>query len=171
VGYFSLLVLSQLPRARVYAYEPMPQNFRLLRRHVDANPGVSFKAVMSAVASSNEPLKLQFDSKDEFTTSASIHASESETDVIEVRSTTLADIFREENLDRIDLLKLDCEGSEYEILFNLPDELFNRISNISLEAHQGRVPSENIDSLAVLLQAKGFKTLKKKTALLSAWRE
>lgn len=169
VGYFSLLVLNLYPSAKVFAYEPMPQNFRLLQRHVQSNPGVSLKAENKAVFSSTQPLKLKFDAKDEFTTSASISGSPSEADTIEVGCTTLADIFRGEGLSRIDLLKLDCEGSEYAILYSLPEEFFGRIRNIALEAHAGHGENENIGGLTRFLQTKGFQT-RPKGDLLAAWR-
>jgi len=41
----------------------------------------------------------------------------------------------ENGIDKIDFLKMDCEGSEYKILDNLPKDIFNRIITISLEFH------------------------------------
>jgi hypothetical protein len=37
--------------------------------------------------------------------------------------------------ERIDLLKMDCEGSEYEIMFNTPVELISRINVMLIEVH------------------------------------
>lgn len=48
-----------------------------------------------------------------------------------VASTTLSAIMQSQNIDNVELLKLDCEGSELEILENLPDG----IQQISVEFH------------------------------------
>jgi hypothetical protein len=33
-------------------------------------------------------------------------------------------------------MKLDCEGSEYEIVFNTPRDLFKNIKRIAIEVHE-----------------------------------
>jgi hypothetical protein len=38
-------------------------------------------------------------------------------------------------IPHVDLLKLDCEGAEYGILFNRPESIWGRIANIALETH------------------------------------
>lgn len=43
--------------------------------------------------------------------------------------------FFKKGIDRCNLLKLDCEGSEYEIILNIPDTLFGKIDNIIVEVH------------------------------------
>ncbi len=42
VGYFSLYMLSRFPRARVFAFEPMPFNFQQLQRYQKTYPSLSF---------------------------------------------------------------------------------------------------------------------------------
>lgn len=49
----------------------------------------------------------------------------------EIGTESLATIMRKRNIDEIELLKLDCEGSEFEILENLPDA----VKQISVEFH------------------------------------
>ena len=39
-------------------------------------------------------------------------------------------------LERVDLLKMDCEGAEYEILYGTPDRYLERIREIRMEYHQ-----------------------------------
>ena len=49
---------------------------------------------------------------------------------------TLPDILSENNLDFIDFLKLDCEGSEYEILdYAFEKSISRKILNMALEIH------------------------------------
>jgi hypothetical protein len=72
-----------------------------------------------------------------------------------VEAVTLAQVFEENRVDACDLLKLDCEGGEYEILDSLPTDLWPRIRRIRMEFHRG---PEGWDSerLATLLKDRGF---------------
>ncbi|MBK6668114.1 MAG: FkbM family methyltransferase [Saprospiraceae bacterium] len=42
----------------------------------------------------------------------------------EVQGISLTSIFSNFNIDKIDFLKMDCEGAEYEILLNTPQTYF-----------------------------------------------
>jgi hypothetical protein len=52
-----------------------------------------------------------------------------------VTSITLKDLFDKQGIERCNLLKLDCEGSEYEILYTLPSAYYSRIDTIVMEYH------------------------------------
>lgn len=54
---------------------------------------------------------------------------------IRVPCLTLADVFHKENIDAVDFLKVDCEGSEEEIFYNTPEEILSKISSITVEWH------------------------------------
>ena len=71
-----------------------------------------------------------------------------------VPSTTLERIFLDNHVENCQLLKLDCEGAEYEILFDTSREILNRIQNISMEYHQ--VPEYTISDLTKYLKDIGF---------------
>jgi hypothetical protein len=73
-----------------------------------------------------------------------------------VNCTTLKDIFTEHGLETIDLLKINCEGAEYEILEGCSGADFDRISNIRLEYHNLDT-KKNGESLSVFLQAQGYR--------------
>jgi len=48
---------------------------------------------------------------------------------------TLEQVLEEKVGQRIDLLKLDCEGAEYEILLNQDPKFFKKINRIIMEYH------------------------------------
>ena len=57
------------------------------------------------------------------------------------RAFSLSDLFEEQQIDFIDFLKMDVEGSEYEILFHAEKMgLFPRIHTLSMEVHGKRSP-------------------------------
>jgi len=55
---------------------------------------------------------------------------------ITVDTTTLDNIFKENRIEKCDLLKIDCEGAECEILFNASKENIRNIKEIVGEHHQ-----------------------------------
>ncbi len=54
----------------------------------------------------------------------------------EVKTISLETICKENNIDFIDILKIDIEGTEYEILENISDDLLNKIDQITVEFHE-----------------------------------
>jgi hypothetical protein len=52
-----------------------------------------------------------------------------------IQTTTLERIFNKNRIEKCDLLKMDCEGSEFKIIYNAPKELFKKIDQIYLEYH------------------------------------
>ena len=48
---------------------------------------------------------------------------------------TLYDIFEKYNIDRINFLKIDIEGTEYEIINDLDDDILSKIDMIAIECH------------------------------------
>ena len=58
-------------------------------------------------------------------------------------------IFDEKHIEKCDILKLDCEGSEYKILDELPNEYYKKISKICLEYH---IFNNDENSLEILIE-------------------
>ena len=77
------------------------------------------------------------------------------TPVETVRVVTLDDVFEHCAIDRCDLLKLDCEGAEYEILYGAGAETLGRIGNLVLEYHEG-MNANGPDELDAFLRERGF---------------
>jgi hypothetical protein len=70
---------------------------------------------------------------------------------VKVRCPTLSAILRDNAIDRVDLLKLDGEGAEWEILPAMSDEDLGKIRQIVMEVHAGEAGA----------QEKSFDRLKK----------
>jgi FkbM family methyltransferase len=80
-----------------------------------------------------------------------------------VETVSINDVMQMFPEDEDVVLKIDCEGSEYEILYALKKEYYKRISTIFLEAHQnmGAAPKGNdhIEKLAKFVSSFGFDTI------------
>jgi FkbM family methyltransferase len=170
-GFFSMFAASRFPGARIFSYEPVESNFKQLERNRGLNPAVEMVCINKAVYGQAGHITLSFDTRDSFTTSASVfddHHVSNET--VEMPCVTLPDIFDTHDLEHCDLLKIDCEGSEYSVLYNCPDACLNRVAQMAIEVHGGVAADENIDALEKNLNARGFKTRRYQNHMLWAWR-
>jgi len=59
-------------------------------------------------------------------------------------------------VDKIDFLKLDCEGAEHDILANCPSQLLMSISYIALEVHSSSKKEHNVRYVKEKLLSLGF---------------
>ncbi len=58
----------------------------------------------------------------------------------EINTITLQNIFEKYKIEKIDFLKMDCEGAEFEIVMNTPSIILDKIQKISMEIHEEIVP-------------------------------
>jgi FkbM family methyltransferase len=163
--------LSKYPQARVIAFEPIPKNFDLLEKHRRLNPTKRLVTVNRAVGGTTGKMVLLHDERDSFTTSASIFDRGIGSDPLEVPCVSLADLLKEYRLDRVDLLKMDCEGSEYDILYGCPTRIFKFLHAIVLECHACSGENRNPEALGRFLESRGYATRHGGRGVLWAWRE
>jgi FkbM family methyltransferase len=170
-GYFTLFIASLRQCAKLYSFEPVPVNYAQLKRHRDLNSTREIKCFPQAVAGQTGEISLAFDSSDSFTTSATIFT---QTDIqkehIKVPCITLQQVMEENGIKKCDLLKMDCEGAEYDILYNCPKEYLQCIDQIAMEVHRGLREDQNIDALEKFLRQSGFFTRRRPVGMLWAWR-
>jgi hypothetical protein len=67
----------------------------------------------------------------------------------------LASLFRKYRISRVDFLKMDCEGAEYDVLMACPKSALSKISRISMEFHNLDA-RRNGPALAAFLEKAGF---------------
>ena len=129
IGGFTVLAARR--GARVVAFEPFPANFEALRRNVLRN-GVQAELAQLAVADAPRTAQLVIPDDAGFSGRYSLHEGRGGRSV-EVRCIGLDDVLTEFALPRIDLLKLDCQGSEYEILFSAAPATLARVRSVVVE--------------------------------------
>jgi len=169
-GFFSLFAASRFPKANILSFEPIEYNFRQLQRNCDLNKACLISCFPKAVFGHNGKISLSFSSTDTFTTSATVFGEFNEEDMtIQVPCVTLPQIFEENDLTNCDVLKMDCEGAEYSILYNCHPDYLRRIMQMVTEVHKGSSSRENIQTLAEYLKGHGF-NLRIRDHMLWAWR-
>ena len=156
IGEFTLFAAYKYPTNVVFAFEPYPESFDLLKANLELNGVKNVNAFEEAVWSENGRLRLDLTPGEpsQFISGAA-DRSLNNTDQTIVPAITLSEVFAELNLDHCDLLKLDCEGAEFPILFSAPDELLGKIDRIILEYHDDAGDYTHQD-LAKYLTERGY---------------
>jgi FkbM family methyltransferase len=150
VGTFSIYLAKRFPDIRIYAFEPVPETYAYLCRNLELNGVTNVEAYNLAVT--RDGRKLPMIAHPSNTGGATTNLRDlqlADHKHYEVESVTLEDIFRDHAIDRCRLLKIDCEGSEYEILLHTP--LWSRIDYLSGEFHMNAhlaAQGYSIDELA-----------------------
>jgi FkbM family methyltransferase len=133
LGFFSLLAGLLNTKTPIYTYEPHIGNFELLKENLKLNRIKNVSPKQTAVSDQAGDIKLQISAED--LNHSIVHAIEPTGETQTVHATTLEKIFQKNRIVKCDLLKLDCEGSEFKIISNSPKEVFKKIDNIFLEYH------------------------------------
>jgi FkbM family methyltransferase len=151
IGMFAVYAAVVGKAAHVFCYEPFPDSFTFLRRNGETNKLQAAHAFQLAIAGKRERRTMQVGTCHGWNTLF----GPAELPSIEVDCLTLADVFEQQALERCDFLKLDCEGSEYEILLDAPAAVLARINRVALEYHDHLTPHRH-GELTQLLQDAGL---------------
>jgi FkbM family methyltransferase len=160
-GLFDLLILSKKKTARVFAYEPLATNVAILKKTIDANPLLQSRLQVFQKAVTGAPvdsIELYMEDTADNTEIASVFANfdQRNTRSVTVPAITLSAILQSH--ETVDLLKMDCEGSEYGILYDTPVEDLRRISVMAIEVHELDEDRNNRKALDSYLQSLGYQT-------------
>lgn len=134
IGDFAVHMASRCRRGVVHAYEPQPEPFALLQSNVAANALANVVVRQQAVASRPGRMTSRLPSGRPDVEACFVRSDDAGS-TVPARDLAAA-------LDALpggacDLLKIDCEGCEFDVLLASPPELLRRVRRVSLEAHDG----------------------------------
>lgn len=145
VGIASLWFASRAPKARIVSIEPSKTAWSSLSENIRRN-GASTRitAVNGAVGDRSGVGQFRDDP------SGSVFARLESAGEDSVPITTLAQLLDDYGIEDLDVLKLDCEGAEYDILLSAEPAILRRVQHIVGEYHdvEGRNPKELSDRLS-----------------------
>lgn len=162
IGGFSLYALDLRPGATCLTFEPMAANFCQLQANRNRNLHADWRLFNAAVAGTSGTVQMCSPTGTELVTDAFMQRLHPGTPTVtaaglSVAARTLEDVFSGERLTHCDWLKVDCEGAEYEIFYQTPPALFQKVSAITLETHQVAGPRNNAAALIEYLESLGFR--------------
>jgi FkbM family methyltransferase len=135
IGAFSLRAAREAPAARIIALEPFPATWSRLREHIGRNHLEGRVACRPWALGGSDAVRRMDDAGDGPSQSRGLLGGDHAGGGVPVEAVTLATLLRREQLDRVDLLKMDIEGSEHEVLAATPPEVLRRVGSIALEYH------------------------------------
>ena len=144
IGLGTLFLYCQFPQAEFICVEPDPRNKPLLEQTITLNQ-IPALVADCAIGSTAGQLKLRFGSDP---TCSAMETSPmhqlGETISVEVR--TIPDILDRAGWDRVDLLKIDIEGTEEELL-SQNNQWLEQVDAIIMEIHPNTTPEKILTSL------------------------
>ena len=145
VGVVSIYLAKKWPGIRIIAVEPVPENVARLQFNVDANGVADWVTIVNkAITGDGKPITLWGQAGGNLVLSEFNRVQEIRR---VAESITLPELFKVYNVEQCKLLKMDCEGSEHEILF-AHDDILDRVEYLSIEIHH--VGGHNSQTLADL---------------------
>jgi FkbM family methyltransferase len=164
VGGYALWAASKAGLgARIIAVEPDPVVFERLCFNIAINPTGNVKAVCTALADVAGPLTLFYEANNRGGASVRIAAKAVDGgERIEVHAITLTELIESERLDRVDVLKLDVEGSEDMILAPFLREASDAVLPKLIILN--RLRRHWTDDLIALLLGRGYRVIEETAA-------
>lgn len=165
LGFFTLFAIKE-GASKVYSIEPVKSTFDYLEKNTEKikdvirfNFGVSNKNAeaefLVAVDSSN------ISTRSDFKEGLTIHTHQ--TNKVKIQLVDFNGFITENNIEKIDYLKFDCEGAEGEMFESLDEEyLRNNIRKIAGEIHVKTIGDEKYSMILRKLEKAGFITTETK---------
>ena len=158
IGTFVQKVRQDFKDVDIYAYEPDTRNFDLLVKNTNNEPHLFNAAVTSKEGYSTMYINDSYSGSTLVRSVVNPKISNPKT--VQVKNITLKSILS--SFDKVALMKMDIEGSEYDVIYNTDKSLFNKVQNISIEIHNHR---EKIDEMVEYIKSLGFRLVNKKVEL------
>ena len=165
IGDFSIYAAYGNPNSTIYAYEPFIDSYELLNENLRLNNIENVNPFQIAIWSTDGELLLD-DSNGE-----PLQITSRKTDVDGeqgqkkmVQAMSLLSIFEEREVEKVDLIKLDCEGAEYDVLMKAPSAVFDKIDRIIMEYHD-LDSDHNYQRLLPFLEDQGYHVQRFKNAV------
>jgi FkbM family methyltransferase len=151
-GLFALRIKQLYPSAKISCYEPFPANFTQLQNTISVNKLDSVTPLQKAVGARPGRAKLFIHKRN--IGGHSFYATEARNaDYVDVEVVDLPSILGD--LDQeVDLLKLDCEGAEFDILMGLNVADARKIRRIIVETTSSLY---DVDQLNAQMMSLGYR--------------
>lgn len=134
IGVFTLYAARCAPEARVFSLEPFPSTFTRLVANIHAHRLDGRVKCLNFAATGTDGPRVIPDAAVPSQRRALASSTNGKSGT-EVQGKTLTALLDENHLPRVDLLKMDIEGSEYEVLLSTPPAVLARIRRIAMEYH------------------------------------
>lgn len=149
IGSFSILAATLKPDAKIYSYEPCAENMEVFEQTIARNKlGDHISANIKAVwGKEEEVIQIYFGDETAFGKEHRFNCSHfagwGRTDIdkkFDIETESLHSILTKNKIEKVDVLKVDCEGVEYEVFKKSSKEDLQKIEIIVGEYHNIQKP-------------------------------
>ena len=160
-GYFTMFAaLNTAADSKIICVEPVSSNFKILERNILQQGYKNILLLKAAVAAFDGQLEIRLSHDTNHSIIGDNPLSGKANAIEKVKAITLDSLILQYQLSEIDFLKMDCEGAEYDILFNASFETLKRIKILSLEFHDLKDPEKTASRLIDSMESKQFEVVK-----------
>ena len=145
----SVLYFKKLyPQAKIIAFEPDPNIFKILEKNVQANNLTDIELVNKAVWINDDGIDFEIEGG----FSGRINKYHSEKNIVKVETQRLYDLLNK----NVSFLKIDIEGAEFEVIKDCAQKL-SLIKYIFIEYHSHVSEEQKLDQILSILSEAGFR--------------
>jgi len=155
-GFYTLKIKENNPRVKVIAVEPNPLCFEILKKNITSNKIKNVLLINKAIYKENK--KISFEINEYNSAFGKIKKLKKDFGLKEkwknmmVPAITLESLLKKYNINNVDILKIDAEGSE-EAILESSINILKKIKKITIEYHL------NKDKIKKILLQNGFRLL------------
>jgi len=135
IGAFSIMLAKLYPFIKVYSVEPVAETYIQLLKNIELNNLTNIIPINVALSDGYDRVKeIVYSDIDSGGASSFVTERNPELYIINVGCITLGELFKHYSINKCKLLKLDCEGAEYEIIYS--SHMLNIIEYVVGEFHE-----------------------------------
>ena len=143
IGLFSLNASKIVGNSgKVYSFEAFKPNYIQFKKHIAQNKIQNIKAENKAVSNDSTPIEIRYNDSQNNIGMASAFLEEF-TITEKVEAVTLDQYLSENSLEKVDLIKIDIEGGEYNALLGMAETLAKYKPQIIIEMNSETLAKSN----------------------------
>ena len=136
IGMATIFFKWLYPKSIVYAFEPDPKTFQLLKKNIEANKLTDVHLYNAALGEKDGTIDFYTNELNPGSLIMSTNSERLKGQKIEVKMLSLADFITKEQLATIDFMKMDIEGAEIAVFNDLyVKNTLHKINAFALEYH------------------------------------
>ncbi|KUJ51985.1 FkbM family methyltransferase [Chryseobacterium sp. JAH] len=163
IGLFSLNASEIVgEKGKVYAFEAFPSNYRQFKENISINKFENIIPENKAISNQNSTIEILYNEKDRNIGMASAFLKDFTSNEV-VECTTLDQYSDDHNINKIALIKIDIEGSEYDALLGMTKILTEIKPQILIEINHKTLQDSGHNEVEIinLLRKFNYKIIKK----------
>ena len=153
IGYYTLLAAISNKEAQVFAFEPVPRIYECLNHNIELNMLSNVITSSMAVTNFDGEITLYIPAGDVPSSASTLKGFREAEEELKVPAITLDTFVNENNIGRVDLLKIDTEATEHMVLWGGRNTIIKDEPIIICEVLRGRTER----FLQEFLSALGYK--------------